>query len=35
MPKMLISKRYHESRAFAGYGALLLAVALLPWNSPG
>ena len=32
---MLMWNRYHESRAFSGHGALLLAVALLPRNSPG
>jgi len=29
---MLLWKRYHESRAFSGHGARLLAVALLPRN---
>ena len=32
---MLMWKRYHESRAFSGHGARLLAAPLLPRNSPG
>ena len=35
LPKMLMWKRYHESRAFSGHGAMLLAVARLPRNAPG
>ena len=35
LPKILMWKRYHESRAFSGHGALLLAVALLPRNEAG
>jgi hypothetical protein len=35
LPKMLMWKRYHESRAFSGHGARLLAAPLSPRNEPG